>query len=411
MSDFKKTEEQKVLRDPIHGYIRVDYQVVWDVINTAWFQRLRRIRQLGGANMVYHCAEHTRFAHSLGVYELVRRLVSEVDDIERLLSEDEKLIVMLAGLLHDVGHGPYSHAFEAITSTSHEEYTCRIIEGGTEVTKILNDARKGLAKDVADVIKHKYKNKLLSQMISSQLDADRMDYLLRDAYFTGTAYGEFDLERIFRTIRVRDNKLVIKQSGIYAIENYIMSRYHMYLQVYYHPVARSYEYLLHSLFKRLRDIKDNDKSLESFLKPLLDSKNISLEDYFELDDYSFNYGFAKLVHHKDKVVRDIAIRLRDRQLFEYADNTKTISRKLKAKLKKYGYDEKYYWGKDVVEQRPYVPYQENNKGAIWILMNDGSTKEISNASTVVYSLIHGPTIDDNIVFFPREILDEQDSCA
>lgn len=405
MSDYIRTEEQKVLRDPIHGYIRIDYQVVWDVINSAWFQRLRRIRQLGGANMVYHCAEHTRFAHSLGVYELVRRLLYEVDDINEVVDEDEKIIVMLAGLLHDIGHGPYSHAFEAITNTRHEEYTCRIIEDNTEITKILNGARKGLAKDVADVIRHKYKNKLLSQMISSQLDADRMDYLLRDAYFTGTAYGEFDLERIFRTIRIRDNKLVIKQSGIYAIENYIMSRYHMYWQVYYHPVARSYEYLLHSLFKRLKDLGDNDKAIVPFLKPLLNKKKMDLDDYFELDDYSFNYCFANLVNHKDKIVKDLAMRLRDRHLFEYADNTAEITKLLKKKLKQAGYDDKYYWGKDVVRQRPYVPYQENEKGAIWILMKDGTTKEISNASTVVYSLIHGPNIDDNLVFFPLEIVE------
>ena len=405
MSDYIRTEEQKVLRDPIHGYIRIDYQVVWDVINSAWFQRLRRIRQLGGANMVYHCAEHTRFAHALGVYELVRRLVYEVDDINEVVDEDEKVIVMLAGLLHDIGHGPYSHAFEAITNTRHEEYTCRIIEDNTEITKILNEARKGLAKDVADVVRHKYKNKLLSQMISSQLDADRMDYLLRDAYFTGTAYGEFDLERIFRTIRIRDNKLVIKQSGIYAIENYIMSRYHMYWQVYYHPVARSYEYLLHSLFKRLKDLGDNDKAIVPFLKPLLSKKKMDLDEYFELDDYSFNYCFANLVNHKDKIVKDLAMRLRDRHLFEYADNTAEITKLLKKKLKKAGYDDKYYWGKDVVRQRPYVPYQENEKGAIWILMKDGTTKEISNASTVVYSLIHGPNIDDNLVFFPLEIVE------
>ena len=239
MKDFKKTSEVKVLRDPIHGYIHIDLQVVWDVINTSWFQRLRRIRQLGGASLVYHCAEHTRFAHSLGVYEIVRRMVTEVTDIKDTLSDYEKVCVMLAGLLHDIGHGPFSHTFEGITTTSHEEFSCRIIEEDTDVHKVLEEAMPGLAKDVADVIRHEAKNPLLSQMISSQLDADRMDYLLRDAYFTGTAYGQFDLERILRTIRIQDgNTLVVKESGVYAVENYIMSRYHMYWQVYYHPTAR-----------------------------------------------------------------------------------------------------------------------------------------------------------------------------
>ena len=179
---FLKTNETKVLRDPIHGYVHVNYDVVWKCINSAWFQRLRRIRQLGGSYMVYHTADHTRFAHSLGVYEIVRRMVSEVPDIAEALTEDEKVTVMLAGLLHDIGHGPYSHAFEQIGGMSHEEYTCRIIEENTEITKILEEAKEGLAKEVADVIRHESKNPLLTQLVSAQLDADRMDYLLRDAY-------------------------------------------------------------------------------------------------------------------------------------------------------------------------------------------------------------------------------------
>ena len=116
---FCKTEEEKVLRDPVHVYIHVDYQVVWDCINSRWFQRLRRIRQLGGAYMVYHTAEHSRFGHSLGVYEIVRRMVTEIPDLKNSLSEKEKVTVMLAGLLHDIGHGPYSHALESVTKHSH----------------------------------------------------------------------------------------------------------------------------------------------------------------------------------------------------------------------------------------------------------------------------------------------------
>ena len=145
---FAKTSEVKVLRDPVHGYVHIDLQVIWDIVNSSWFQRLRRIRQLGGAYVVYHCAEHTRFSHSLGVYEIVRRMVTEVPDIVSALNEYDKVTIMLAGLLHDIGHGPYSHAFEAVTGTSHEEFTCRIIEENTEITKIIESSAKGLAKDV-----------------------------------------------------------------------------------------------------------------------------------------------------------------------------------------------------------------------------------------------------------------------
>lgn len=406
---YAKTEEIKVLRDPIHGYIHVSLQVIWDVINSSWFQRLRRIRQLGGANMVYHCAEHTRFAHSLGVYEIVRRMVSEVADIADSLSEDEKVTLMLAGLLHDIGHGPYSHAFEQVTDTSHEDYTCRIIEENTEITEILEKAKKNLSHEVADVIRHTGKNPLLSQIISSQLDADRMDYLLRDAYFTGTAYGEFDLERILRTLRIHDGRqLVIKESGVYAVENYIMSRYHMYWQVYYHPVARSYEYLLHALFHRLRDLHDaSDPSVIDLLAPIALSQKMTLESYFALDEFSCGYAFESLTKHPDPVLSDLARRLRDRRLFAYSDTKASDIEELKQKLTIAGYDPEYYLGKDLVSQKPYVPYTGNDAGAIWVRMRDGSTRELSNASNIVYSLIHGPVQDDNKVFYPAGIMKKE----
>ena len=239
-------------------------------------------------------------------------------------------------------------------------------------------------------------------MISSQLDADRMDYLLRDAYFTGTTYGEFDLERIFRTLRIHDgSKLVIKESGVYAVENYIMSRYHMYWQVYYHPTARSYEYLLHALFNRLKDLEDpDDPALIDLFRPIAAGEEITLEKYFALDEYSCGYGFESLSRHHDEILRDLAVRIRDRKLFDYADSTPEDNRRLRRQLKEAGYDLKYYWGRDLVSQKPYVPYTGSADGAIWVRMRDGSTRELSNASNIVYSLIHGPVNDDNKVFFP-----------
>lgn len=399
---FERLNEVKVLRDPVHGYIHVELKVIWDVLNSAWFQRLRRIRQLGGAVVVYHCAEHTRFEHSLGVYEIVRRMVTEVPDLNRELNEKEKVTVMLAGMLHDIGHGPYSHAFEGITNTSHEVYTCRIIEENTEITKILENACPGLAKDVADVIRHESANPILSQLISSQLDADRFDYLIRDAYFTGTKYGEFDMERILRTMRVENGRVVVKESGVYAVENYIMARYHMYWQVYYHPVARSYECILHMAFKRLKDLgpKKVDPCVIPLFLPIIKGQEIPLDTYFDLDEYSCAYGFAQLVHHKDQIVADLARRIRDRDLFEYADSTPSFNRKMRNTLKKAGYDLDYYWGRDEVSQNPYKPYSGEFSGSIWVRMKDGSTRELSNASNIVYSLIHGPKNDDNKVFFP-----------
>ena len=403
---FAKTDELKVLRDPVHGYIRVELQVIWDCINSAWFQRLRRIRQLGGANMVYHCAEHTRFSHSLGVYEVVRRMVSEVPDIVAALSERDKVVVMAAGLLHDLGHGPYSHTFELVTNTSHEEYTCRIIEEDTEITRILNSAAPGLAKEVADVIRHTSANPLLSQIVSSQLDADRMDYLLRDAYFTGTKYGEFDMERILRTLRIEDGRqLVVKQSGVYAVENYIMSRYHMYWQVYYHPTARSFECVMNALFRRIKELYGpaNEAELIDVFRPLIKNRPLSLAEYFRLDESSCGYAFDVLAGHPDRIISDMAGRIRDRRLFVYADSTPESIEEVRKKLAACDLSEEYYLGHDSVRQNPYVPYTGQQDGSIWVRMKDGSVRELSNASNIVYSLTHGPTNDDNKIFFPREL--------
>ena len=401
---FRKTDEEKVLRDPIHGYIHVDYQVVWDCINSRWFQRLRRIRQLGGAFMVYHTADHTRFGHSLGVYEIVRRMVTEVPDICEAFDERQKITVMLAGLLHDLGHGPFSHAFEAVTHSSHEAWTCRIIEEDPQLREILESCSKGLSHDVADVIRHQSKNPLLPQLVSAQLDADRMDYLLRDAYFTGTAYGEFDLERVLRVLRVANERIVIKESGIYAIENYIMARYHMYWQGYYHPTARSYENMLHGLFVRLQQL-----ALQKRLPPtipqfhtLAAGKKLSLQDYFMLDENACVYAFSLLEQADDPIVSDLAMRLRDRRLFAFAEASKANVRTMRNRLRKEGLDPKYYMCRDDVRQSPYVPYAGDAGGAIWVRMHGGEIKELEAASNIVWSLVHGPQRSDDRIYFPKE---------
>ncbi len=201
---LSKLSEIKVLRDPIHGYINIEYEVIWKCIDAKEFQRLRRIHQLGGNFQVYPSAEHSRFSHSLGVYEIVRRMLNEVKSLKEELSEYEKVSVMLAGLLHDVGHGPFSHAFEHVTEFNHEEYTAKIILENTQINQILNEVNPKLAQDVVNIIEHKHENDILNQIVSAQLDADRMDYLLRDSYFSATSYGQFDLERILRTLRVKN---------------------------------------------------------------------------------------------------------------------------------------------------------------------------------------------------------------
>ena len=363
--EFKKLSETKVLKDPVHSYIHINYEVVWNCLDSKEFQRLRRIRQLGGDFQVYPTAEHSRFSHSLGVYEIVRRMVTEIKSLSVELSEYDKICVMLAGLLHDVGHGPFSHAFEHVTKHSHEDYTAKIILGKTELNQVLTEVSPRLPEDIVSIIEHNHPNDILNQIISGQLDADRMDYLLRDSYFSATSYGQFDLERILRTMRVRkidENKkaLVVKYTGIHSVEDYIMARYQMYWQVYYHPVARSYEAVFIQLFNRLKDIFKENKEYFSDMKvliPFLEKSVVSVEEYFKLDENSLLYCCSLIQDKDDEIAADLARRLQNRRLFEYVDYSEENLAQIKNMLKEQNLDEKYYLRVENVEASVYSPYK------------------------------------------------------
>lgn len=404
---FELCDEIKVLRDPIHGYVNIRLKVVWDCLNSKEFQRLRRIRQLGGAHMAYHTAEHTRFAHSLGVYEIIRKMVEENSSIQEALSEEDKVTVMLAGLLHDLGHGPYSHSFELISPVKHEEMTVRMITEDSEIHDILEKALPGLSKKVASVIDMTHPNSLLVQMITGQLDADRMDYLLRDAYFTGTKYGEFDIQRVLRTIRVRENKIVVKQSGMHSVEDYIMARYHMYWQVYYHPVARSHELLLEAFFKRLSDAVEEDESWATYFmpfEPYLKKERITVQDHFIMDESCFNYGLSLFARCSDPILSDLAERIINRHLFNYEDYISEAQKEFCAqRLVDCGFDPRYYLLSDVARQEPYVPYKGKNKSLIFVVTQQGEVKELSEVSSIVEALVHGKPVDDIKIYYPKEL--------
>lgn len=400
---MEKLAEKRVIRDPIHGYIHIEDKVIWDLINSKEFQRLRRVRQLGSTLMVFPSGEHSRMMHSLGAYEIARRMINEVDDIRNTLTEREKMVLMVAALLHDIGHAPFSHSFESILSCKHELYTAQIITGPSEVADVLRSIDQNLPEEVAAVIDHTHPNPILSQLISSQLDADRLDYLLRDSYFTGVSYGQIDLDRILRTMRVKDNKVVVKRSSIYTVENYIMARYHMYWQVYYHPNSRSYDTLLKSIFTRLRDLySENEEILEQYpmYRELLTKKRLSNEEMYLLDDSTCIYSFSLMRRSDDPVLKDLASRILDRKLFEYmsADREEYLINECKKK----GYDPRYYVVKDHQKQIPYLPYTGDGSDNIYVLMDNGTIEELSNVSQVVKSL---STIDeqDERVFYPKEI--------
>ena len=404
--ELKKLDETKVLKDPVHSYIHIHYEVIWNCLDSKEFQRLRRIRQLGGDFQVYPTAEHSRFSHSLGVYEIVRRMVTEVKSLCVELTEYEKVCVMLAGLLHDVGHGPFSHAFEHITNHSHEEYTAKIILGNTELNAILRGVSEKLPLDIVSIIQHTHENDILNQIVSGQLDADRMDYLLRDSYFTATSYGQFDLERILRTMRVRKTNegrkvIVVKYTGIHSVEDYIMARYQMYWQVYYHPVARSYEAVFIQLFNILKDIFKVDKDYFEDMKvliPFLEKSEVSVDEYFKLDENSLLYCCALIQDKEDKIAADLAKRLQNRRLFEYVDYNEENLAQIKNMLKENNFDERYYLKIENIEASVYSPYKGRK---ILIEKLNGDIVALEKASTIVESITKGQTKKEGTIFFPK----------
>ena len=404
--ELKRLDETKVLKDPVHSYIHIHYEVIWNCLDSKEFQRLRRIRQLGGDFQVYPTAEHSRFSHSLGVYEIVRRMVTEVKSLCVELTEYEKVCVMLAGLLHDVGHGPFSHAFEHVTNHSHEEYTAKIILGNTELNSILRVVSEKLPQDIVSIIQHTHENDILNQIVSGQLDADRMDYLLRDSYFTATSYGQFDLERILRTMRVRKTAegrkvIVVKYTGIHSVEDYIMARYQMYWQVYYHPVARSYEAVFIQLFNRLKDIFKGDKDYFEDMKvliPFLGKSEVSVDEYFKLDENSLLYCCSLIQDKEDKIAADLAKRLQNRNLFEYVDYKEENLAQIKNMLKESCLDERYYLRIENIEASVYSPYKGRK---ILIEKLNGDIVALEKASTIVESITKGQTKKEGTIFFPR----------
>ncbi|HET7657266.1 MAG TPA: HD domain-containing protein [Bacillales bacterium] len=405
-----RLEEEKVFKDPIHRYIHVHDSLIWELVGTKEFQRLRRIRQLGTTYLTFHGAEHSRFSHSLGVYEIVRRII-DVFEGQPDWDPEERLLALTAALLHDVGHGPFSHTFEKVFHIDHEDWTRKIILGETEVNSVLQKVGKDFPKKVADVIAKTYENKLVVSMISSQIDADRMDYLLRDAYYTGVSYGHFDIERIWRVMRPMNDQVVIKQSGMHAVEDYIMSRYQMYWQVYFHPVTRSAEVILTNILSRAKKLIQEGyafREIPTRILPLLNGM-VSLEDYLKLDESVILYYFQSWQDEPDSVLQDLCGRFMNRRLFKYADYTPNSIEEyeqLKDWFREAEIDPDYYLVIDSSSDLPYDfyrPGEEEERLPIHLLTSEGELRELSQESDVVEA-ISGKKRTDHKLYYPEEPL-------
>ena len=407
---------EKVFRDPVHNYINVEHPVISDLIDTAEFQRLRRIKQLGTSSFTFHGAEHTRFSHCLGVYHIAKKITDYFSmNFPLEWNPDENLLTQCAALLHDVGHGAYSHTFEGLFDTDHETLTRRIITSPeTEVNAVLRRVAPDFPEQVASVISHQYPNPQVVQLISSQIDADRMDYLLRDAYYTGAVYGQFDLTRILRVMVPTDHGIAFKYSGMHAVEDYIVSRYQMYMQVYFHAASRSMEVLLQKMLARAKFLytthpdyfAQSSPSLIPFFK-----QNHSLQDYLRLDDGVMNTYFQVWMSHKDQILSDLATAYINRHLLKSItfDRDTILSENLAVLtdlVREAGFDPDYYTGIHSNYDLPYDFYRPSSKKPrteIKIFQKDGELTELSALSPLIESLtgtIHG----NSRFYFPKIML-------
>jgi HD superfamily phosphohydrolase len=413
MTVLTQLQEEKVFKDPVHHSVYVQDLTIWKLINTPEFQRLRRIRQLGTSYLTFHGAEHSRFSHSLGVYEITRKIISQFERNGYTdWPQEERLLSLCASLLHDVGHGPFSHSLEQIFRTDHEQWTCEILLGDTGVNRVLREVDPHFPDKVASVICKKYEKPIVVSLVSSQMDADRMDYLLRDAYFTGVNYGTFDLDRILRVLRPYKGKIVVKESGMHAVEDYLMSRYQMYWQVYFHPVTRSSEIVLRQILRRASELHGEGYKFGFMLPPIrgLLEGSISLRHYLQLDEAMLQTAFGQWAEEQDELLSDLCRRFLNRLLYKYVQLEQKDSKwleEIRHEWKRIGLNSDYHMEIDTPMDSPYDIYEPGvlpggkEKPPILLLDEQEQLTEISVKSDIIQS-IAGLQRGKYYIYYPEE---------
>jgi len=410
----------KIILDPVHNIIDFNdlpsHKLLLKLINTREFQRLRRIKQLGMSELVFPGSNHSRFAHSIGVMHVARMFLERLQLVSgHKLVDYQQAVILTAALLHDVGHGPFSHAFEKITGENHEKRTAEVVlSPSTEVNRVLKEFGADLPKhidmffnvDAADAETPADIPAFYADVISSQLDADRFDYLLRDTYATGTTYGDFDLKWLIQHLELQRSpvpRIFIGRKAFITTEAYIFARYHMYRTVYYHKTTRSAEVMLKLLFRRYKDLLDSLSSPVDKRKIVPDAPRVvveaftssmSLPDYLRLDDYTITEFMKSCEDADDAILRDLGGGLVHRQLYKAVDATGVgheaileFDRLAHDLVKKRGYDPTFAFAVDTPGDTPYktLSYDPSSVRPIMIDTPSGII-EISMASAAVKAL-------------------------
>jgi HD superfamily phosphohydrolase len=414
---------ERIYRDPVHNIIRLradesEGQLMVRLIDAPEFQRLRRIKQLGLALYTYQGAEHSRFTHSLGVLHLMTRVLDRLGEKYRIAPED-RAAACAAALLHDVGHGSFSHVMEKVLGFHHEAWTVRVVlSHETEIGRVLRSFSEELPQRVASIIEGTFQPAALSQLVSSQLDVDRMDYLLRDSLMTGAKYGIYDLEWIINALQIdeENDRIYVAARGLYAVEEYLQARYYMFRQVYFHRTLRSAEAVLRSALRRALTLLENGEEVwcapGTPFEKVLRRETLTLSEYLEMDDSDVLFHIKQWQRSSDAVLRDLSRRFTGRRLFKAIDldmpaaERESFLQAAREEVAKAGYEPAYYFIEDHAGDVPYYNYYtaEGAEPKARIYVEDGYSRprirEISEVSEAVRGL---QRYQLNRVCFPPEV--------
>ena len=405
--------KNKIINDPIYGFITVKDPLIYELINHPYFQRLRRISQLGLTYLVYPGAYHTRFHHAIGAMHLMGRAIYTLRQKGHEITPEEERGVLIAILLHDVGHGPFSHALEhtLIPGVSHEALSLKIMEE-------LNQEFDGALTLAIDIFTNNHPKAFLHQLISSQLDMDRLDYLRRDSFYSGVTEGSVNSERLLTMLNVKDDQLVVDSKGIYSVEKFLVARRLMYWQVYMHKTVLSAEFMLVNILKRAKYLAaqgvelTGTQALKHFLHADytwndFEENPAILKKFLELDDFDVMSGIKDWANHNDLILSDLSGRIINRNLLKIRLQETPFEEELAKKMaegirNQYGFthgEERYMLIVDKVKNHAY----NNKKGHINLLYKDGHTSDISTAADQMTINALSEPVERHFICFPREL--------